>query len=158
MQRRPRLSWGHTTFQLTLGLVLCLGSLCLLALDKVCCDQVDRFFARVVIPSTGVLSLVAVVNYILNNASVVYDRERISMATWFGRYRVKSLRWQDVVHVQAVVYRRGYRATVIRLYGPGTRIDVCPEFHANGAEFHAELMRHLEHVLPSEQSTSFRGA
>lgn len=139
-----------------MGLLLC-GSLCLLALDRVCCDEVDRFFARVVIPFGGPLLCVALVNQLLNNASLVYDRERISRATWFGKYGVRSLRWRDVVHVETIEYRRGYRETVIRLHGSSARIDISPRFYANREEFHAELMRHLDHVPPSEHSRSFRG-
>jgi hypothetical protein len=156
LQRRPRLSWWHTTLQLTVGLLLC-GTMSLLALVSVCCDATDMFLARVVIPFASPLLLVAMVNNLLNDASVVYDHEGISRAAWFGKYGVKSLRWQDVVHVETVVYRRGYNITVIRLHGPGARIDLCPKFYANGADFWADLLKHLEHVPSSDRSTSSRG-
>jgi hypothetical protein len=156
VQRRPRLSWSHTTLQLTVGLLVC-GTMLLLALVSVCCDAFDRFLAQFVIPFASPLLFAALVNNLLNDASVVYDHEGISRATWFGKYGVRSLRWQDIVHVETVTYRRGYRVSEVRLYGPGSRIALCPKFYVDGAKFRAELMRHLEHVPPSQRSSGFRG-
>jgi hypothetical protein len=156
MQRRPRLSRWHATFQITAGLLVC-GTMSLLALVSVCCDAVDALLARVVIPFASPLLFAAVVSQLFNDASVVYDREGISRARWFGRYGVKNLRWQDIVHVRTVKYRRGSGTTVI-LYSPGTRIVLHPTVYANRAKFYADLMRHLdEHVPPSEHSTVLRG-
>jgi hypothetical protein len=154
VQRRPRLSWRHTIFQLTVGLLVC-GAMSLLAFVSVCCDAFDAFLARVAIPVASPILFVIVVNSLLNDASVVYDHEGISRATWFGRDGVKSLRWQDIVHVETVVYRGG--VTTIRLHAPGTRIELSPSFYADSAKFRADLMRHLEHVPPSERSTTRRG-
>lgn len=155
MQRRPRLSRWHATFQVTAGLLVC-GTMSLLALVSVCCDAADAFFARVVIPFASPLLFAAVVSQLFNDASVVYDHEGISRARWFGKYGVKSLRWEDIVHVRTVKYRRAPGTTMI-LYSTGTRIVLHPTVYANGATFLADLMRHLDHVPPSERSTVLHG-
>ncbi len=147
---------AHDLLQLTAGLLVC-GSMLLLALVSVCCDATDAFLAQVVIPFASPFLFLFILSDLFNDASVVYDHDGISRATWFGKYGVKSLRWQDILHVETVVYRRGYHAKVIRLHGPGTRIAVCPQIYANGAKFRNDLMRHLEHLTPSERSTAFRG-
>jgi hypothetical protein len=155
MQRRPRLNRWHATFQVTAGFLVC-GTLSLLAFVTVCCDAVDAFLARFVIPFASPLLFAVVVGQLFNDASVVYDHEGISRARWFGRYGVKSLRWEDIIHVRTVSYRRGPGTTLI-LYSTSSRIAFHPSAYADGAKFRADLMRHLEHVPESERSKVVRG-
>jgi hypothetical protein len=156
VERRPRLRWwGQATVQVILGLVVG-GSIVGLGLVVTCCDATDRFLARFVTPIIGPLVVLAAVNQVFNDANVVYDDERISKPTWLGRYGVKTLRWQDVVHVHTLWHRGGLNPD-IHLHGVGTRITVRPHLYTDTdrEEFEAEMDRHLQHVGPSERSIRF---
>jgi hypothetical protein len=155
VQRRPQISWVHVSFQLTVGLVVC-GAVLWLGQISMCCDATDRFVARVVTPILSPLVLLALLSQISNDANVVFDHESISKPTWLGKYGVKTLRWEDILHVETIEYR-GSSQTEICLYGPGLRITLRPNVYSDRAKFRDALERHLQHVPESQRSFSRRG-
>jgi hypothetical protein len=152
--RRPQLSWWYASLHLTVGLAVC-GFVYWLALISICGDATDIFIARVVVPVGSPLVFFVVLNELCNDANVVFDHEGISKPTWLGKYGVKTVRWQDILHVQTVVYRGSSSNTEIRLYAPGTRIKLQP--NAYTGTFREDLARHLEHIPPSDRSLVMGG-
>ena len=103
--RRPQLSWWHASFLLTVGLAVC-GFVYWLALISVCGDATDIFIARVVVPVGSPLVFLAGVETGFATTPTSSSTTRASAKpTWLGKYGVKTVRWQDILHVQTVVYR-----------------------------------------------------
>ncbi len=65
----------------------------------------ELLVSRIAASAGSMLMILAALNWIWNDASVVYDHEGISKATWLGTYGVKTLRWEDILHVQTHTYR-----------------------------------------------------
>jgi len=117
-------------------------------------NPAEILVARIGVPVGTLLLLFALVNQMCNHASVVFDHEGISRATWMGKYGVKTIRWQDIVHVNIQRYRRSGGTTVIRLYGAGTTIALSPDVYTDRVAFRAALARHLQDIAESQRSTT----
>lgn len=154
MDRRPRVDWGVMGGELIVACAVWVFFYWLwLGLYEVRPGHLgDILFARVLVPAAIPLFLLAQIHETWNHASVVFNDESISKATWLGRYGVKTLRWEDIERVHT--YRVRGAATYVYLHALGGRIFLRPEAYADRQSVEAALAIHLQHV-PEHRRTGF---